>query len=215
MSKYVNNCAKLPEGYAKLRAIDLKNNKQEFWLINMLSLGITLVVVALGILICPFERFVEYLVNSGYWMTILILAVIIVGMLVYVILHELTHGIFFKYFSGVKPRYGISLFFAYAKSDYYYNKRDYTIIGLAPVVLFGVIFAVLSLVLPIGWFWPIHILQIINLSGAAGDFYVSAILIKQKKSVLIYDVGTGMTIYDYMPEKAYIDDKDDPNPPTE
>jgi len=58
------------------------------------------------------------------------------------------------------------------------------IIALAPVVFFGIIFLLLNVLLPIEWFWFIYFFQIINLSGAAGDFYVTYLMRKFSDDVL-------------------------------
>ena len=67
-------------------------------------------------------------------------------------------------------------------------------IALAPAVIFGVIFAVLALLLP-DWFWLVMIVQIANIAGSAGDFYCSWRMLRYPKDALIQDLGTGMKIY--------------------
>ena len=49
-------------------------------------------------------------------------------MLVYMVLHELVHGVFMKRFSGVKPNYGYTGMYAYAGSNAYFDKKSYIII---------------------------------------------------------------------------------------
>ena len=85
--------------------------------------------------------------------------------------------------------------YAYAGSDAYFNKKQYVIIALAPVVFFGVVFLLLNLFLPSEWFWTIYLLQIFNLSGAAGDFYMTNLMTKLPADVLVHDSGTAMNIY--------------------
>lgn len=203
MKEYAKNCPELPAGYEKVYEINLKV-KKDLLVVTLLSFAIAVIVAVVGLLWHPFDSWLYYIINGENWERIVMIVIILAGMPIYLILHELTHGICFKLYSGRKPKYGLSLMYAYAKSDYYYNKRDYTVIGLAPVVIFFVVFLVLNLVLDVRWFYPVYILQLMNLSGAAGDLYVSTILIKQKRSVLIYDTGDGMTFWDIVPEKVTI-----------
>jgi fatty acid desaturase len=128
-------------------------------------------------------------------LSLLMLLGILVAMIVYIIVHELIHGIFFKKYSGKKAQYGFTGLYAYAKSEAYFNKRQYLVIGLAPVVLLGLFILLLNIFLPERWFWGIYIMQILNLSGAAGDIYIAWLMSRLPADILVTDEGTAMTIY--------------------
>ena len=117
------------------------------------------------------------------------------GYIAYIVLHELVHGVFMKCFSGIKPKYGFTLMYAYAGSSAYFNKKSYIIIALAPVVIWGAVLGVLCAVLPQSWFWVVYLIQIGNISGAAGDFYVTFKFLKLPKDILVNDTGVAMTVY--------------------
>ena len=85
--------------------------------------------------------------------------------------------------------------YAYAGSNCYFNKKHYIIIALAPIVIWGIVLLVLNLVFKETWFWVIYFIQIFNLSGAAGDLYVTYRFSKLPKDILIKDIGVNMTIY--------------------
>ena len=123
------------------------------------------------------------------------LGVIVVGMIVYIVLHELVHGIVMKYYSKIKPTYGFTGMYAYAGSSAYFCKKHYIIIALAPIVLWGVGLLILNLLVPTGWFWVVYLIQMMNISGAAGDLYVSVSFSKLPEDILINDTGVSMTIY--------------------
>ena len=72
----------------------------------------------------------------------------------------------------MKPRYGFTVMYAYAASDACFCRRDYILIALAPVVVWGLVLGVLAALADGGWFWVVWMIQAINLSGAAGDLYV-------------------------------------------
>jgi hypothetical protein len=44
-------------------------------------------------------------------------------------------------------------------------------------------------------FWSIFVIQIVNLSGAAGDFYVGYLIARSRNDVLVRDTGTDMAFY--------------------
>lgn len=96
-----------------------------------------------------------------------------VGMVVYMILHEFVHGILMKKFSGVKPKYGFTGLYAYAGSTAYFDRKHYIIIALAPIVIWGIVLAVLQFAVPDHGHGSYILYQIINISGAAGDIYVT------------------------------------------
>ena len=111
------------------------------------------------------------------------------------VLHEIVHGIAMKMCGTKKVRYGFTGLYAYAGSDDYYDKKAYIFIALAPVVFWGVVLLIINLLVPIGWFWVVYFIQIINLSGAAGDLFVTAKFLRLPNDVLVKDYGVSMTVY--------------------
>ncbi|MBE6654819.1 MAG: DUF3267 domain-containing protein [Ruminococcaceae bacterium] len=188
----MENSLSLPEGYGKILEIDLQKNKKLMLLVNGIALVLMLALAALGAYIVPIDTFFD---NEVWYMPLIKLAVMMGGYVAYIVLHELVHGIFMKHFSGVKPKYGFTLMYAYAGSEAYFNKQSYIIIALAPVVIWGAVLGVLCAVLPQGWFWVVYFIQIGNLSGAAGDFYVTLKFLKLPKDILVNDTGVAMTVY--------------------
>lgn len=53
----------------------------------------------------------------------------------------------------------------------------------------------MNLFVPQNWFWVVYFIQIFNISGAAGDFYVTAKFSKMPDDILISDSGIGMKVY--------------------
>ena len=172
--------AQLPEGYLPLRQIDLQADRRAFWSVNGLALAILVVLAAAGALLVPLETVFSANGVGGF---VAKAVVMIAGSIAYIFGHEWVHGIFMKHFSGVKAHYGFTGLYAYAGSSAYFCKRHYRVIALAPIVL------------PRGWFWPIYFIQMTNLSGAAGDLYVSLLLRNYPAETLIQDSGTAMIVY--------------------
>jgi hypothetical protein len=129
--------------------------------------------------------------NQPWWMWCIILGLEVV----YIVLHELVHGITMKLVGTKKVNYGFTGLYAFAGSKDYYDKTGYIMIALAPVVLWGIVLAVIQAFVPVQWFWLVWMIQIANISGAAGDAYVTAKFSKMPKDILVSDYGVGMTVY--------------------
>ena len=100
-----------------------------------------------------------------------------------------------KRYSGIKVHYGYTGLYAYAGSDAYFCRAHYIRIALAPIVIWGIVLLALNLLLPAGWFWPVYMIQVSTLSGAAGDIYVSCRMYRLPQDILIRDTGISMTVY--------------------
>lgn len=183
----------LPENYTKLFDIDLQKNKKLALIVNIIGLAIMVIMAVGAHCIKPISMMFD--MSDGLFNYFSRFAAIAIGAVAYIILHELVHGIFMKRFSGLKPNYGFTGLYAYAGSKAYFNKRDYIIIALAPIVVWGVVIAVINALVPDSWFWVVYFIQIINISGAAGDIYVTVKFSKLPPDILVNDTGVAMTVY--------------------
>ena len=68
-------------------------------------------------------------------------------------------------------------------------------VALAPVVLWGVVLLILGNLVPAAWFWVVYLIQIVNISGAMGDFFVTVRFSVLPAHILVFDRGVGMTVY--------------------
>lgn len=184
---------KLPEGYREIFSVNLQRDKKMAILINVLALAVAVIIAVVGHFIVPiFELFS---MDDGIGMYALRFIVMIVGMIAYIILHELVHGITMKYFGCKKVKYGFNWLYAFAGADDYFCKKEYIIIALAPVVVWGVVLAVINAFVSSEWFWVVYFIQMSNISGAAGDMYVTWKFSKMPKDILVQDSGVNMVVY--------------------
>jgi len=184
----------LPDAYNEILSINLQKDKKLAFVIN----GIALIAAAVLALCAHF--FVQPISNlfdvtAGAFLYISRIAVLAVGMIVYIILHELVHGITMKYFGAKRVKYGYTGLYAYAGSDEYFDKKSYLTVALAPVVFWGIVLLVLQFFVPYEWFWVVWAIQIGNISGAAGDGYVTWKFSKLPQDILVTDCGVGMTVF--------------------
>lgn len=183
----------LPDDYRIIFAVDLQKDKKLLLLINSIA-------VIIGIILAVPMHFRVSIANlfdmeSGIGAYFIRFSVLVLGLIAYIFLHELVHGITMKLCGTNKVKYGFTGIYAYAGSDDYYNKSGYVAIALAPVVIWGIILAIINVFVPIEWFWVVYIIQISNISGAAGDFYVTYKFMKFPNNILIKDSGVGMEVY--------------------
>ena len=162
-------------------------------LVNIIGTVIAIAALVPALFFVPFSALFD--MSAGLGAYALRFAVLLVGMVLYIILHELVHGIFMRAISGVGVRYGFTGMYAYAGSDAYFGKAAYLLIALAPVVIWGVVLAVICPFLPAEWFWVVYLIQVVNLSGAGGDIYVTFKFCRLPRDILVRDTGVAMTVF--------------------
>jgi len=193
MKGYAHSREELPEGYTLSMTVDLLQNRKQMLMVNGLALAIALIMVLVGLGICPIAGL--FSLKEGLRAYCLRFAVLAAGSVVYIFAHEWVHGVAMRYYSPIKPTFGFSGMYAYAGSTAYFDRSSYLVIAMAPVVIWGAVLMVLHLIVPESWFWVVYIIQISNISGAAGDFYVTVRFMRMKE-ILVQDSGTSMRVYE-------------------
>lgn len=183
----------LPEGYREILAIDMQKDKKLMLIVNGIALVLAALMAVLGMLIAPISGLFDF--SRGMVDYFARFAVLLVGMVVYLVLHELTHALFMKLCGTEKVRFGFTGMYAFAASDDYYSKLPYICIALAPIVLLGAVIAIINPLVPEAWFWVVYFIQIMNISGAGGDLYVTFRFMGLPGDILVRDHGVGMQVF--------------------
>ncbi len=191
--------SELPVGYSEIYKVDLQKDKKTALFVNALALVIAAVFAVPVLFYVPITSLFD--MSHGLGIYALRFAVLLLGETLYMILHELVHGITMKMFGTKKVKYGFTGIYAFAGSEDYYDKKSYLTIALAPVVVWGIVLAVICLFVSQEWFWVVYFIQLTNLSGAAGDLFVTVKFSKLPKDILVSDRGVGMTVYSNIKEK--------------
>lgn len=183
----------LPTDYREIYSVNLQKDKKAALIVNIAALILMAIFVFIGIFIVP----LSYVLGDDESTITILLKMIAVlgGMIVYMILHELVHGITMKHYGAKKVKYGFTGLYAFAGCEEFFSKKPYIVIALAPIVVWGVVLAVACCFVPKNWFWIVYFIQIMNLSGAAGDLYVTYKFSKFPKDILIKDTGLEMKVY--------------------
>lgn len=183
----------LPEGYKEIYSIDLQKDKKLSLLVNVLSVIIAILLTVPMHFLVPISTLFD--MSSGLESYKTRFFALIVLMILYMVLHELVHGVAMKICGTEKIKYGFTGMYAFAASNDYYDKRAYIFVALAPIVLWGVVLAIINPFVPVEWFWVVYFIQIINISGAAGDLFVTVRFSRLPDDILVKDHGVGMTVY--------------------
>ena len=188
------NFRTLPPGYRYAGTMDFMRNRAQMKAVVILSLALVLLPVAVGLLLAPVGPSWRLMASRWFMWPGLGLA-----LAAYIPLHELTHGVAMFALSGVKPKYGLKLPYAYCGSTVWFDRKSHVITALAPVILWGIALQCAIARLPAAWFWPLWIVQISNLSGSAGDLYTAWALTRMQGDLLIQDTGVRMRIMRRIP----------------
>ena len=185
--------SQLPDTYREIYAVDLQKDKKLSLLVNGMA---TLIGVLLAVpmhFVVPI--FTLFDMSQGMGAYFLRFGVLMASIVAYMVAHELVHGAAMKLCGTKRVKYGYTGLYAFAGSEDYYDKAAYLFIALAPVVLWGIVLLVLQFCVPTSWFWVVYLVQITNLSGAAGDYYVTARFSRLPKDILVRDSGVSMCVY--------------------
>lgn len=183
----------LPSDYREVDSIDLQKDKKPALLVNGLAVLIGLAMAIPMHFVVPVTTLFD--MSQGYGAYFLRFGVMLAAIIAYMVLHEMVHGITMKMCGTKKVKYGFTGLYAYAGSDDYYDRKSYIIIALAPIVVLGTVLLLLNFLVPTQWFWVVYWIQISNVSGAAGDLYVTFRFLRLPADILVQDYGVGMTVY--------------------
>jgi hypothetical protein len=112
------------------------------------------------------------------------------------VLHEAIHGLFFWVFTRSRPVFGVKLLFAYAGApDWYIPRNQYSIVGIAPLVMISLVGFLLIPLIPLSTAQILLFGMVMNAAGAVGDIYVCGRVLRLPPDVLVRDTGFVFDVY--------------------
>ncbi len=126
----------------------------------------------------------------------------IVGIVVTLVLHELTHGLVMQML-GASPKYGIiwkGLMLYATSPGYAYRRNNYVVIALAPFVFISVL-VILGMWILQGTAWVVllAVCGVVNASGAVGDMWITMIVLRYAATAYVMDERDGIRIFSLAP----------------
>lgn len=186
-SKYTSNTNELPKTYKYSHNINLKTHKKISILIQVIFIIIALAMLSLAIGF-------DFPIKSD--MKTITKMIITIGLvIVYMMLHELTHGVFMQIISKKKPNYAFRFPYLTTGSKSYFNKPSFFLIALAPVVILGITLLIAIFFVPNNLFLSLYIVLGLNFAGSAGDYVQIYYLSKLSNDVLLQDDGQETKVF--------------------
>ena len=181
----------LPENAKVVKTIDAKNKK------TMLIFNLVAILIMVASIL-PIVIFKDFTLKDIDPTEMLIgLLIYLVGTVIYIILHELTHGVVYKTMTKEKLTFGLTLSCAFCGvPNIYVTKKTALLSILAPFVVYTVILLPLIIILPANM---INLALVLifgtHTSGCVGDLYGTFVLLKLKGNILMNDTGPKQTFY--------------------
>ena len=192
--------AELPSGYRQVKYINAKNKK--FGIIfNLIALAVLAVVMVIASIPFMLGEFVFELEIDNFFAVYFIF---LLSMALYIVLHEIVHGIAYKALTGEKLTFGISWSCAYCGVPHVYTYRHTALISLvAPLITFTVILVPLTV-----WLYFVnHVYYLLSafilglhLGGCSGDIYCTILFLFKFKDKRTLMRDTGPEQFYYLPE---------------
>lgn len=211
MNKNKNFENSVPEDYVLVKHVDAKNDKKQVVIYTLLSLVPLIIILPVLCVIANYcsgyNIFDGDDFNGG-------IAILIAGavLIAYIVLHELTHGVTYKLFTGGKLTFGLTLTVAFCGVPDIYVRKKASIAALVmPFLVFSVIFSALTVGL---WFVsPLYgivsgAVFAIHLGGCVGDLHWTLMYLTKFRhcNTLMRDTGPEQWLYipEYEAEKYNI-----------
>ncbi len=183
-----------PDGYKEVYHIDAADKKTGI----LFTLGSLVIAATIIFIVFRSIRHFSFSFTADFLRYEIVL---LISLLAYIILHELTHGAVYKMLTHEKLKFGVTWSAAFCGVPDIYTYRSTALKSLiAPLMLFSVILIPLTIWLynvNLGWYIVSGILLAMHLSGCIGDIYVTLLfLIKfRDPSTLMRDTGPEQWIY--------------------
>ena len=190
----------LPEGFKEKKVIDARDKKTA---IMLTTVSFVLAILAIIILIIVKKYDFNALLENRHKMLLADLIFLALFVL-YIVFHELTHGIGFLIFTREKLKFGMTLTVAFCGvPSAYVKKWPAVITTLLPFTVYSVLFLLVAFLTTNIYIEIIAILLFgFHIGGCIGDLYVATYLIfKADKTTIMNDDGAKQVFYAYEKEE--------------
>lgn len=198
MNRLNNFETSLPDGYVLVKHVDAKHNGKLITIYSLLSFVPFLIILPLLVFIAIMTAQDDIAFGNDF---VIALMIGCWGYILYIILHELTHGITYKCYTGQKLTFGLTLTVAFCGVPHIFVRKRASIAALVmPFAVFSVIF--LGLTVGLWFISPIYGIVAgsvfaLHLGGCVGDLHwIIMYLTKFRKcDTLMQDTGPEQWLY--------------------
>lgn len=182
----------LPEQYRLAEKVSMLKNVKLLVGMNAVAL-VMLAAFVVGLLAGYAPAFSK---GITFTITIIPLLITVLGIVGVLVLHELVHGIFIRFFTKTKVTYGFHGSVASAGSpDFFFRKGEYLIVALAPFLIINLALAAALPFMHGTAFVIAYCVLAFHFTGCVGDLYMVFKLCKYKPDTLIRDSGPEIELY--------------------
>lgn len=176
-----------PADYAVDSILDLKEDRRAAVTIQVGFAAVVGVMVALAVLL-------DLPLDSS-WSGWVVAGVTVAACLLFMVLHELTHGLVLWVLTRVPPTYAVRLPYLVTGSQALLRRREAVAVALAPLLLWGAVLLVLLSVVPADLFLTVYVLLALNVAAASGDVLQAWVFGRLPQGALVRDDGRQTTVY--------------------
>ncbi len=193
----------LPECYREAGSLDLTKNQRLLVGLNIAGLVVLSIAGWIFFRAILWLRSYDVLSNLFRLLTmptavntaVLILAILALTML-YIVVHEAIHGMFFYIFTRSRPKFAFRWSYAYAAAPGWYLPRNaFLATTLAPLVVISTAGFALLWIIPLDGLLAIWFVVTMNAAGSIGDMLVAVWMLYQTPLALIQDLGDAAILY--------------------
>jgi hypothetical protein len=189
----------LPTSYHCYKTLNLSGSRTVLWL----NLVAVLLLFFFGWLFSrlitkftPINPFKSGILGFFSSFSLLSIGVFLLSILIMLIFHELTHGLFFWLFTQERPTFSLKAGYAFAAApQWYFSRLQYLIVGLSPFVIITISSMLLIQLVPIFIIKYLLIIATFNAAGSIGDLIVVGWILKQPMNILVKDEGDKFSTY--------------------
>lgn len=183
----LRDATELPPTYRAHRTVDLKKDRKFAVAIQSIFALVALIAVGAAIVLG--------LPLGSRWSALLTVLVTLLACVVYMAVHEVTHGVALHLLTGVRPSYSVRFPFLTTGNCAYLTRRSAVIVALAPAVFWGSVLVAALLVLPQDYRLTAYVLLALNFTGSAGDYVEVYLVSQQQPDALVQDDGNKLHIF--------------------
>lgn len=177
----------LPMTYHRHVTVDFKKDRKFFLTLQAVFLVVVLIAAAVALVLD--------LPLASRWNPGVTTLATVLSLVVYMAVHEATHGISLRLLTGTQPSYSVRFPFLSTSSSLYLTRRSLIIAALAPCLIWGTVLLAALFLVPADARLTVYILLALNFAGSAGDYLEAALALRQPREALLQDEGDRVHVF--------------------
>ena len=183
----LRDTVELPSNYRQHMTVDLKKDRRFAVAVQGIFVLVVLLAAAAVLLLD--------LPTTTSWPHLVTIPVTLAVCIVYMAVHEMTHGVALQLLTKVKPSYAVRFPFLTTGNHAFLTRRSAVLVALAPATIWGIALVVALLTLPPDYLLSAYILLTLNFAGSAGDFVEVYVVSRQQQDALVKDDGNQIHVF--------------------